>query len=145
MNMKMKGKGLTNFRKNWLFYALALPGVIFLGMFCYAPMAGLYIVFERYTFDGGLFGSEFVGLKNFEFFFRNINNALRATRNTLVINGVAIVLGIITLVKKYDGKGMAIAGLVTAGIGIVIFIICIGISAAMPYEEILDEIVNEMY
>lgn len=95
MNMKMKGKGLTNFRKNWLFYALALPGVIFLGMFCYAPMAGLYIVFERYTFDGGLFGSEFVGLKNFEFFFRNINNALRATRNTLVINGVAIVLGII--------------------------------------------------
>ena len=64
---------------------------------------------------------------------------------SFVLAVAAIVLGIITLVKKYDGKGMAIAGLVTAGIGIVIFIICIGISAAMPYEEILDEIVNEMY
>ncbi len=64
---------------------------------------------------------------------------------SFVLAVAAIVLGIITLVKKYDGKGMAIAGIVTAGIGIFIFIICIGISAAMPYEEILDEIVNEMY
>ena len=93
--MYTKGKRLSNFRKNRLYYILALPGVIFLGMFCYAPMAGLYIVFERYTFEGGLFGSEFVGLKNFEFFFKNINNAIRATRNTLVINGVSILLGIV--------------------------------------------------
>lgn len=64
---------------------------------------------------------------------------------SFILAVAAIVLGILTLVKKYDGKGMAIAGLVTAGIGIVVFIICIGISAAMPYEEIIDEIVNEMY
>lgn len=57
-------------------------------------MAGLYVVFERYTYQGGLFGSEFVGLQNFRFFFMNLNNALRATRNTLVINGFSIVLGI---------------------------------------------------
>lgn len=66
-------------------------------------MAGLYVVFERYTYQGGLFGSEFVGLKNFEFFFRNIDNALRATRNTLVINSFNIVLGTIVNV------GLAIA------------------------------------
>ena len=58
-------------------------------------MAGLYVVFERYTYQGGLFGSEFVGLQNFKFFFMNLNNAIRATRNTLVINGFSIGLGVI--------------------------------------------------
>lgn len=90
-------------RVNWLYYILAIPGVVFLIMFRYIPMAGLYIVFERYSYQGGLFGSEFVGLKNFEFFFRNMNNALRATRNTLVLNIGAIVLGMVANV------GLAIA------------------------------------
>ena len=62
-------------------------------MFSYIPMAGIYIAFENYTYQGGLFGSEFVGLKNFQFFFANMGNALRATRNTLVINIGSIVLG----------------------------------------------------
>ena len=77
-----------------LFFILPLPGLIALLMFSYLPMVGLYIVFERYTYQGGLFGSEFVGLKNFEFFFRNMSNALRATRNTLVINCFSILFGI---------------------------------------------------
>lgn len=91
----MRAKRKTDIKKNLFFYLLPIPGIIFLLMFCYAPMAGLYIVFERYTYEGGLFGSEFVGLANFEFFFRNMGNALRATRNTLVINGFSIVLGTI--------------------------------------------------
>ena len=82
-------------KKYWFFYLLPIPGLLFLILFCYMPMAGLYIVFERYTFQGGLLGSEFVGLDNFEFFFKNMGNALRATRNTLVINGFSIVLGTI--------------------------------------------------
>ena len=86
-------KKKSNFRENWFFYVLPLPGLIFLIMFCYLPMAGLYIVFERFTFDGGIFGSEFVGLKNFQFFFKNMDNALRATKNTLIINFGGIVLG----------------------------------------------------
>lgn len=82
-------------KKYWFFFLLPIPGLLFLILFCYMPMAGLYIVFERYTFQGGLLGSEFVGLDNFEFFFKNMGNALRATRNTLVINGFSIVLGTI--------------------------------------------------
>lgn len=62
-------------------------------------MAGLYVVFERYTYQGGLFGSEFVGLQNFKFFFRSIDDALRATRNTLIINGFNIVFGTIVNVS----------------------------------------------
>ena len=90
-------------KNNLFFYLLPLPGIIFLILFNYVPMAGLYIVFEKYTYQGGLFGSEFVGLKNFEFFFKSIDNALRATRNTLIINGFSIVLGTVANV------GIAIA------------------------------------
>ncbi len=84
-----------NFRKNIFFYFLPLPGLICLIMFSYLPMAGLYLVFERYTYEGGLFGSEFVGLDNFRFFFMNMSTALRATRNTLVINVLGIFASII--------------------------------------------------
>ena len=62
-------------------------------MFNYIPMAGIYVAFEKYTYEGGLFGSQFVGLQNFRFFFANINNALRATRNTIVINLGNILFG----------------------------------------------------
>lgn len=82
-------------RKKWFFYIIAIPGIVHLILFCYLPMAGLYVVFERYTYQGGLFGSEFVGLQNFKFFFMNLNNAIRATRNTLVINGFSIIFGVI--------------------------------------------------
>lgn len=80
-------------RRNGFFYILSIPGIIVLILFSYIPMAGIYIAFEKYTYQGGLFGSEFVGFDNFRFFFANIGNALRATRNTLVINLGSIFLG----------------------------------------------------
>lgn len=86
-------------RKNLFFYLLPIPGIICLILFSYLPMAGLYVVFERYTYQGGLFGSEFVGLQNFKFFFRSIDDALRATRNTLIINGFNIILGTVVNVS----------------------------------------------
>ena len=38
----------------------------------------------------------------------------------------AIVLGIITLTKHYDGKGMAIAGIITGGLGLVLGLVMLG-------------------
>lgn len=91
-SMQNKSKWKRSLKENWPLYALSLPGLIALLLFSYIPMAGLYIVFERYTYKGGLFGSEFVGLKNFEFFFSNMDNAIRATRNTIVVNFFNIIL-----------------------------------------------------
>lgn len=82
-------------KNNLAFYLLPIPGLIALILFNYLPMAGLYIVFTRYTYQGGIFGSEFVGLKNFEFFFSNLDSALKATRNTLAVNVSTIILGTI--------------------------------------------------
>ena len=84
-----------NFKKNWFFYLLPLPGLIYMILFNYAPLAGLYMVFERYTYAGGLFGSEFVGLENFRAFFQNSQLVLRALRNTVVLNVLNLVVGTI--------------------------------------------------
>ena len=99
-----------------LFFILPLPGLIALLMFSYLPMVGLYIVFERYTYQGGLFGSEFVGLKNFEFFFRNMSNALRATRNTLFPHFISwVVVGMVFNVLLSEGSGVVNRLLVQLG------------------------------
>ncbi len=66
---------LQEIRQKWFFYLIAIPGVICLISVKYRTQAALYVVFERYTYQGGLFGSEFVGLQNFKFFFMNLNNA----------------------------------------------------------------------
>ncbi len=80
-------------RKNYFFYVLALFGFVFLIMFSYIPIGGVYMAFEDYTYKGGLFGSEFVGLKNFRILFANMENAMRATRNTIIINLGGILIG----------------------------------------------------
>ena len=90
---KKKHSLLREIRRNYFFYLIAIPGIVLLIMFNYIPMAGIYVAFEKYTYEGGLFGSQFVGLQNFRFFFANINNALRATRNTIVINLGNILFG----------------------------------------------------
>lgn len=93
--MKKKRSLLQEIKRNYFFYLLALPGFIYLIMFQYMPIAGIYMAFEDYSYKGGLFGSEFVGLKNFKILFASMDAALRATRNTVVINIAGIVLGLI--------------------------------------------------
>ena len=44
---------------------------------------------------------------------------------SLVLGVAAVVLGIVCLSGKYEGKGMAIAGIITGGIGIFIWVIFI--------------------
>lgn len=74
-------------------YLLALPGVIALVLFSYMPMAGLVMVFKSYNYADGIFGSPWVGLRNFRFFFADMANAFRATTNTIILNVCYIVIG----------------------------------------------------
>lgn len=57
----------------------------------------------------------------------------------------AIVLGIITLCFKYDGKGMAIAGIATGGVAIVIVIASFIISGTSFYNDLIYEFADEFY
>ena len=60
----------------------------------------------------------------------------------------AIVLGVITLCFKYDGKGMAIAGIATGGVALVFRIIILIIAFATgttAYEEFMRGFMDEFY
>ena len=79
-------------RDNLQFFALALPAIALLFVFCYIPMAGIILAFKRFRVDLGIFGSEWVGFKNFTFFFTS-SDAWRVVRNTLGINLLFITFG----------------------------------------------------
>jgi putative aldouronate transport system permease protein len=78
-------------------YLLIFPGIIWALLFCYAPLAGLYMAFVDFkpalgNFWGRLFSSEFVGFQWFKYFFAGQDFG-RVMRNTLVSSVLTLVLG----------------------------------------------------
>ena len=71
---------------------IALPGIVYLIINNYIPMAGLFVAFKKYNFMKGLFGSDWCGLKNFEFLFAT-RDAWIMTRNTILYNLAFIIVG----------------------------------------------------
>lgn len=84
---------IREIRKNIELYTLALPGLIFLIVFAYLPMQGHLLAFKKYRLADGIWGSEWVGLDNFKFFFTS-PDWLKVTANTLLLNGLFIGLGL---------------------------------------------------
>lgn len=78
--------------RNSAFYLMLLPAVIAIILFSYCPLRGLIIAFLDYSPVRGFSGSTLVGLANFEAMFRNPFFA-DALRNTLLINGMKLLLG----------------------------------------------------
>ncbi|MDD3409810.1 MAG: ABC transporter permease subunit [Eubacteriales bacterium] len=85
---------VSTFRKCLPLTLMALPGLIVLLLFKYLPMFGIVLAFNKYRIPDGIFGSKFVGLKNFEYLFRT-STAWDITRNTLLYNIVFILLGLV--------------------------------------------------
>jgi len=85
--------------KNRSLYLFALPAMLLLFGFNYMPLFGLLIAFKNYTFDQGIFGSPWMDpfYHNFKFLFQS-SQAFRALRNTLLLNGLFILGGIVTQV-----------------------------------------------
>lgn len=73
---------------------LALPVLIKTIIFAYLPMIGIIIAFKNLDYSKGIFGSEWVGLRNFEFFFKS-SDCWRVTRNTLCMNALFIISGLV--------------------------------------------------
>lgn len=87
----IKGVG-HEIRRNWVLFLMILPAVICFIIFAYLPMPGAYIAFVDYKLNDGIFGSQFIGLKNFEFLAAN-GTLWMLTKNTILYNLVFIVLG----------------------------------------------------
>ncbi|GAT71951.1 ABC transporter permease [Microbacterium hydrocarbonoxydans] len=71
---------------------MCLPAIAFFLVFSYAPLPGIWIAFTNFNYNDGIFGSPFVGLKNFEFLLKS-GQLWLLTRNTILYNIAFIVLG----------------------------------------------------
>ncbi|MDW7657365.1 MAG: ABC transporter permease subunit [Bacillota bacterium] len=69
-------------------------GLVSLIIFHYIPMAGIVLAFQDFNLTKGIFGSEFVGMKNFRNLMR-LNSVWQAFRNTITIASVNIVLSLV--------------------------------------------------
>jgi putative aldouronate transport system permease protein len=93
-----KGTGASQFlyvltRYKYL-HLMLLPAVVWLIIFKYVPMAGIMIAFKNYRGVGagfaGIFGSEWLGFKNFEIFLSSMYFG-RVLGNTLLISFMRLV------------------------------------------------------
>lgn len=92
-----KKSRFKDFKDNAELSILLIPGIILLIVFSYIPMFGIIIAFKDYRNNLGIFGSEWIGLKNFEFFFSS-QDAWRIARNTVGYGILFIILGLIAAV-----------------------------------------------
>lgn len=83
---------LKEIRRNYSLLLFLLPAVLFIAIFCYAPMYGVLMSFQNYSPSKGILHSPWVGLKWFEKFF-NLPRFWQIVRNTLVISLYSLLVG----------------------------------------------------
>ncbi|ETT66725.1 ABC transporter permease subunit [Paenibacillus sp. FSL H8-0457] len=72
-------------RGNLDMYLLLIPGLVFLLLFKYTPMYGIVIAFQDFNIFGGISGSEWVGMAQFERLLQS-DEFLQVLINTLLIS-----------------------------------------------------------
>jgi len=82
-----------NLRRFIPLYIMTLPGLAYLLINNYMPMFGLSIAFKDINYAKGIWGSDWVGFKNFNYLFAT-SDAYIITRNTILYNAVFILLGL---------------------------------------------------
>lgn len=96
MNMNRQTQALPlqkKRRREWItaLDIMALPALVYLLINNYIPMAGLFIAFKKIDYAKGIFASDWVGLRNFNYLFAT-KDAWIITRNTLAYNIAFILL-----------------------------------------------------
>lgn len=92
---KMKNNLITFKRelvRRKVLFLMILPTIVFFIVFAYVPMPGAYVAFVDYKMRKGIFGSQFVGFKNFEFLIKT-GDLWRITKNTILYNLAFMLIG----------------------------------------------------
>lgn len=86
---------LTELSRHHTLYLMAVPAIVFFIIFSYLPLIGIYYAFTNFNYIDGLFGSPFVGLRNFRYLFHGGLDApvWKLTFNTVLYNVAFIFLG----------------------------------------------------
>ncbi len=88
----LKEHAIKKNKTNIYMYLMMAPGLLYLLINNYIPMAGIFIAFKSINYSKGIFKSDWIGLRNFEFLFRT-SDAFVITRNTLLYNIAFIIIG----------------------------------------------------
>ena len=89
---KKRAKKKISWKQIWPFYLMALPGFLYMLINNYIPMFGISIAFKKLNFREGIWGSPWVGFKNFKFLFASAD-AWIITRNTILYNVAFFIVG----------------------------------------------------
>ncbi|WP_068779327.1 ABC transporter permease [Paenibacillus sp. GM2] len=79
--------------KSGVLLLMMLPGIMYLIINNYLPMFGVVIAFKDFNYSKGILGSDWIGFENFEYLFKT-SDAFVITRNTILYNGVFIILNL---------------------------------------------------
>lgn len=91
--MKKQAK-MKKYRTHAILYLMMAPGLLYLLINNYIPMAGIVIAFKKLNFAKGIWASPWAGLENFKFLFAS-RDAWIITRNTLLYNVAFIVVNMV--------------------------------------------------
>lgn len=105
---------MVRFRKDylshWRLYLFLLIPFVYIILFAYIPMVGAQIAFRDYDFTLGIWGSKWVGWKNFERFF-HYHDFWRILWNTLSVSLYSLIAGfplpiiLALILHSFPGKG----------------------------------------
>lgn len=84
----------NKFKQYLPLYLMMIPALIYLFINNYMPMSGLVLAFKKYTVQGGIWGSEWNGLKNFAFMTRSKEVPI-VIRNTICYNFAFIIVNMV--------------------------------------------------
>ncbi|HZG76292.1 MAG TPA: ABC transporter permease subunit [Paenibacillus sp.] len=91
--MQTHRQSRTRIRRFIPLYLMTIPGLVYLLINNYLPMLGLSIAFKDMNYALGIWGSDWIGFRNFEYLFRT-SDAYVITRNTLLYNAAFIAIGL---------------------------------------------------
>ena len=106
---RRKNSGWNYLRRNFWLYAFAVPALIWLAVFCYAPMSGILVAFKRYTGAVSVWESKWVGMRWFNSFFKSyyfkavITNTLRLSLYNLATFPLPIILALMLNELRHEG------------------------------------------
>lgn len=83
---------MKDLKKYKYIYIMAIPVMVYYILFCYWPMYGAQIAFKDFSPGTGIWGSPWVGFRNFLDFFKGLY-FFRVIRNTILINTYGLLFG----------------------------------------------------
>lgn len=87
---KKRNERMKQMRRYLPFYFFALPAIVLLILFSYMPMPGIAIAFKDFKMARGIWGSDWIGFKQFQKVFTDPNFS-RVLLNTIKISLLSLI------------------------------------------------------